>query len=217
MDEMAMVAGVDPVEFRLRNLTDPRAIALVRAVAEKAGWQPRAARKTQSGNIVTGRGVSYAQYAHSENGSVVGAYTAWVAEVEADLTTGRVRITRVVVAQDCGLIINPLGCEQQIRGNVIQAVSRIMREEVTFNQSAVTTRDWANYPIATFLDIPEIDIVLIDRPDQPPLGVGESAIVPSAGAIANAIFDATGLRLRQVPFTPDRIKTALNQAASTKT
>jgi nicotinate dehydrogenase subunit B len=216
MDEMALVAGVDPVEFRLRNLADPRAIALVKATTEKAGWQPRATRKTQSGNIVTGRGVAYAQYAHSENGAVVGAYTAWVAEVEADLATGRIRITRVVVGQDCGLMINPLGCEQQIRGNVIQAVSRIMREEVTFNQSAVTTRDWANYPIATFLDIPEIDIVLIDRPEEPPIGVGESAIVPSAGAIANAIFDATGLRLRQVPFTPDRVKAALNQAASTK-
>jgi nicotinate dehydrogenase subunit B len=120
-----------------------------------------------------------------------------------------VRVTRVVVAQDCGLIINPRGVEQQIRGNVIQAVSRILREEVRFNQSAVTSLDWAAYPIATFLDIPEIDIVLIDRPAEPALGVGESAIVPSAGAIANAIYDATGARLRRVPFTAERVKAGL--------
>jgi nicotinate dehydrogenase subunit B len=125
-----------------------------------------------------------------------------------------VRVTRVVAAQDCGLMVNPAGCAHQIHGNVIQAVSRALREEVAFDKSGVTSHDWASYPIATFLDVPKIDLVLIDRPEERPLGVGESAIVPSAGAIANAIFDATGLRLRRVPFTPNRVKLALVEQAS---
>ena len=209
MDELAAAAAVDPVEFRLRHLTDPRAIDVLKAAADRAGWQPRPGRKQQAGKVVTGRGASYARYTHGEYPGYGAAYTAWVAEVAADLDSGQVRVTRVVVAQDCGLIINPRGVEQQIRGNVTQAVSRILREEVRFNQSAVTSLDWAAYPIATFLDIPEIDIVLIDRPAEPALGVGESAIVPSAGAIANAIYDATGARLRRVPFTAERVKAGL--------
>lgn len=214
MDELAVAAGADPAEFRLRHLTDPRAVALMKAMLEKAGWETRVGRKQQTGNIVTGRGVSYARYTHGDYPGHGAAYTCWVAEVEANLSTGVVRVTRVVAAQDCGLTINPAGCEHQIRGNVIQAVSRIMREEVTFDKSGVTSRDWANYPIATFNDIPQIDIVMIDRPEEKPLGVGESAIVPSAGAIANAIYDATGLRLRQVPFTPNRVKLALKEQST---
>jgi nicotinate dehydrogenase subunit B len=209
MDELAVAAGEDPAKFRLRHLDDPRAVALVKAMLEKANWEYRATRKQQTGSILKGRGISYARYTHGDYPGHGAAYTAWVAEVEVDASTGAVRVTQVVVAQDCGLMVNPAGCEHQIHGNVIQAVSRALREEVAFDKSGVTSSDWANYPIATFLDVPKIDLVLIDRPEEPPLGVGESAIVPSAGAIANAIYDATGLRLRRVPFTPSRVKLAL--------
>ena len=214
MDELASAAAVDPAEFRLRHLTDPRAVALMKAMLDKAGWEYRSGRKTQEGKILKGRGVSYARYTHGEYPGYGAAYTAWVAEVEVDSGTGKVRVTRVVVGQDAGLMINPAGCEHQIRGNVIQAVSRVLQEEVTFDKSGVTSSDWTNYPIATFKDIPQIDIVMIDRPEEKPLGVGESAIVPSAGAIANAIYDATGVRLRRVPFTPERMKVALSALAS---
>jgi nicotinate dehydrogenase subunit B len=214
MDELAVAAGVDPAEFRLRHLDDPRAVALVKAMLEKANWEYRATRKQQTGNILKGRGISYARYTHGDYPGYSAAYTAWVAEVEVDASTGTVRVTRVVAAQDCGLMVNPAGCAHQIHGNVIQAVSRALREEVAFDKSGVTSHDWASYPIATFLDVPKIDLVLIDRPEERPLGVGESAIVPSAGAIANAIFDATGLRLRRVPFTPNRVKLALVEQAS---
>jgi nicotinate dehydrogenase subunit B len=213
MDELAASAAVDPAEFRLRHLTDPRAVALMKAMLDKAGWEYRPGRKMQEGNILKGRGVSYARYTHGDYPGHGAAYTAWVAEVEVDASTGQVRITRVVVGQDAGLMINPAGCEHQIRGNVIQAVSRILREEVTFDKSGVTSSDWTNYPIATFKDIPQIDIVMINRPEEKPLGVGESAIVPSAGAIANAIYDAAGVRLRRVPFTPERVKLALGAQA----
>jgi nicotinate dehydrogenase subunit B len=214
MDELAVEAGIDPAEFRLMHLDDPRAVALVKAMLEGAKWEYRPTRKQQTGNILKGRGISYARYTHGDYPGHGAAYTAWVAEVEVDASTGAVRVTRVVVAQDCGLMVNPAGCRHQIHGNVIQGVSRALREEVAFDKSGVTSRDWASYPIATFLDVPEIELVLIDRPGEPPLGVGESAIVPSAGAIANAIYDATGLRLRRVPFTPNRVKLALAEQRS---
>jgi nicotinate dehydrogenase subunit B len=211
IDELATAAGADPLKFRLERLNDPRAVAVLAAAGKKAGWGPRAPGKPDlaAGGIAKGRGVAYARYTHGDFPGYGAAFTAWVAEVDVDLASGEVRVTRVVVAQDAGLMVNPKGVELQIRGNVIQSVSRALMEEVKFDNTGVTSLDFRTYPIATFPDVPDIQVVLLDHPDDPPLGVGESAAIPSAAAIANAIFDATGARVRQVPFTPQRIKAAL--------
>ena len=211
IDELAAASNVDPLQFRVERLNDPRAVAVLAAAAKKAEWAPRAKRASPAGPgpIAKGRGIAYARYTHGDFPGYGAAYAAWVADVEVDLTSGQVRVTRVVVAQDAGLMINPKGVELQVCGNVIQSVSRALMEEVRFDKSGVTSLDFQTYPIATFPGVPGIDVVLLDRSDDPPLGVGESTCVPSAAAIANAIFDATGARMRQVPFTPQRIKTAL--------
>jgi nicotinate dehydrogenase subunit B len=211
IDELAAAAGVDPLKFRLDRLNDPRAVGVLTAAAKKADWQPRAARKPDRapGAIAKGRGVAYARYTHGDYPGYGAAFTAWIADVEVDLGSGGVRVTRVVVAQDAGLMVNPKGVELGVRGTVIQSVSRALMEEVRFDNAGVTSLDFRSYPIATFKDVPDIHVVLLERPDDPPLGVGEAASVPSAAAIANAIFDATGARVRQVPFTPHRIKAAL--------
>jgi nicotinate dehydrogenase subunit B len=211
IDELAAAAGVDPVKFRIERLNDARATAVLTAAAKKAGWEPRVPRKPDlaGGTIAKGRGVAYARYTHGDFPGYGAAFTAWIADVEVDLGSGQVRVTRVVVAQDAGLMVNPKGVELQVHGNVVQSVSRALMEEVRFDGAGVTSLDFKTYPIATFPEVPDIQVVLIDRPDDPPLGVGEAASIPSAAAIANAIFDATGARIRQVPFTPYRIKAAL--------
>jgi nicotinate dehydrogenase subunit B len=212
IDELAFAAKADPLRFRLDRLGDPRARAVLEAAAKKAGWQPRteAPKPVPYGSIARGRGISYARYTHGDDPPYAAAYTAWVTDVEVNTSTGQVRVTRVVVAQDAGLIINPAGVRSQIHGNVIQSISRTLLEEAKFAQSGVTSLDFVTYPIARFPDIPEIEIVLIENRDHPCLGVGESASVPSAGAIGNAIFDAIGVRVRQVPFTPQRVKSAMS-------
>jgi nicotinate dehydrogenase subunit B len=212
IDELAFAAKADPLKFRLDRLEDPRARAVLQAAAEKAGWQPRvpAPRTPPAGPIAKGRGLSYARYTHGDAPAYAAAYAAWVADVEVDTATGHVRVTRVVVAQDAGLLINPAGVRLQIHGNVIQSISRALMEQARFARTGVVSLDYLSYPIARFPDVPEIDIVLIENPEHPPLGVGESATVPSAGAIGNAIFDAIGVRVRQVPFTPQRIKSAMS-------
>jgi len=136
------------------------------------------------------------------------AITACVVFVQVDADTDVIRVKRIVVAHDCGLIINPDGLKNQIEGNVIQSLSRALKEEVKFDDSHITSVDWESYPILTFSEVPEVEIVLINRPDQPSLGAGEPSTVTTAAAVANAVFDATGLRLRQVPFTPQRVKLA---------
>jgi nicotinate dehydrogenase subunit B len=207
IDELATEAGVDPIEYRLRYLKDARAVDLVKAVAERAGWAPRPVWKEPptEGDIVRGRGFAYALYVHSKFPGYGAAWSAWIADVAVNKATGDVSVTRVVAGQDSGLMINPDGVRHQIHGNVIQSTSRALMEEVSFDRNSVTSREWGAYPIITFPDIPKIDVLMLPRPDQPPLGVGESATVPSAAAIANAIFDATGVRFRELPFTPERI------------
>jgi nicotinate dehydrogenase subunit B len=207
IDELAHEAGVDPIEYRLRYLRDQRAVDLVNAVAERAGWRPRPVRqeKTAEDDIVRGRGFAYALYMHSKFPGYGAAWSAWVADVAVNTATGDVSVTRVVAGQDSGLMINPDGVRHQIHGNVIQSTSRALMEEVPFARGVVAAREWGAYPIIKFPDVPEIDVLMLPRQDQPPLGVGESASVPSAAAIANAIFDATGVRLREPPFTPERI------------
>src|SRR6266566_3136224 len=207
IDELATEAGADPIEYRLRYLRDPRAIDLVNAVAERAGWTPRPVwqEPPAEGGIVRGRGFAYALYVHSQFPGYGAAWSAWIADVAVNKATGDVSVTRVVAGQDSGLMINPEGVRHQIHGNVIQSTSRALMEEVAFDRNSVTSREWGAYPIITFPDIPKIDVLMLPRQDQPPLGVGESASVPSAAAIANAIFDATGVRFRELPFTPDRV------------
>jgi nicotinate dehydrogenase subunit B len=211
IDELATEAGVDPIEYRLRCLKDSRATDLVKAVAERAGWTPRPAWKEPAAEngIVRGRGFAYALYVHSQFPGYGAAWSAWIADVAVNKTTGDVSVTRVVAGQDSGLMINPEGVRHQIHGNVIQSTSRALMEEVSFDRSSVTSREWGAYPIIKFPDVPKIDVLMLPRQDQPPLGVGESASVPSAAAIANAIFDATGVRFREPPFTPERILAGL--------
>ena len=207
IDELATEAGVDPIEYRLRYLKDPRAVDLVHAVAERAGWKPRPVWQPPEaeGDIVRGRGFAYALYVHSKFPGFGAAWSAWIADVAVNKATGDVSVTRVVAGQDSGLMINPDGVRHQIHGNVIQSTSRALMEQVSFDRNAVTSREWGSYPIIKFPDLPKIDVLMLPRQDQPPLGVGESASVPSAAAIANAIYDATGVRFREPPVTPERI------------
>ena len=144
-----------------------------------------------------------------------GGYAAAVANVEVNKSTGKVTVRRVTLAHDCGLIVNPDGVKNQAEGNIVQGVSRALFEEVTFDSSGVTSLDWNSYPILKFPDLPDLDIVLINRPDVASLGAGELSTVPIPAAIANAIFDATGIRLREVPFTPKRILAGLQAATQT--
>ena len=213
IDECADEAGVDPIDYRLRYLKDQRAIDLVHAVAERAGWQKRPVReeKMPEGDIVRGRGFAYALYVHSKFPGYGAAWSAWIADVAVNKATGDVSVTRVVAGQDSGLMINPDGVRHQIHGNVVQSTSRALMEEVAFDRTSVATREWGAYPIIKFPEVPKIDVLMVPRQDQPPLGVGESASVPSAAAIANAIFDATGVRFRELPFTPERILKGLRE------
>jgi len=216
IDECASEAGVDPIEYRLRYLKDSRAVDLVNAVAERAGWKPRPFREEREdeGDIVRGRGFAYALYVHSKFPGYGAAWSAWIADVAVNKATGDVSVTRVIAGQDSGLMINPDGVRHQIHGNVIQSTSRALMEEVSFDRTAVTAREWGAYPIIKFPDVPKIDVLMLPRQDQPPLGVGESASVPSAAAIANAIYDATGVRFRELPFTPERILRGLREGQS---
>jgi CO/xanthine dehydrogenase Mo-binding subunit len=202
IDELAAATGVDPVEYRLRYLVDPRERTVLIAAAEKAGWDTRPSPRSTEAELAEGRGAAFARYENDQ------AIIACIAEVQVEKKTGRVRVKRIVVAQDCGLIINPDGVKNQIEGNVIQSLSRALKEEVEFDEQRIKSIDWQTHPILTFSEVPEIDIVLINRPDQPALGAGEPASVTTAAALANAIFDATGVRLRQIPFTPERIQSA---------
>ncbi|MDR6491616.1 molybdopterin cofactor-binding domain-containing protein [Paraburkholderia sp. 22099] len=215
IDELAAQAGVDPIEFRLRHLSDPRAIDLVKAVAEKAGWEPRNValkEAREQGDIARGRGFAYARYVHSKFPGFGAAWSAWVADVEVNRKSGELAVTRVVVGQDTGTMINPDGVRHQIHGNVIQATSRALKERVTFGENAVTSQEWGAYPILTFREVPVIDVVMMPRHGEPPMGAGESASLPGAAAIANALYDATGVRFRRPPFTPETIRAALADA-----
>lgn len=212
MDELAAAAGADPVAFRLQHLTNERARAVLEAVAAAAGWQRRPAPKPEASRtgMTTGRGVALIEYGDPPNQT----WVAMVAEVAVDPASGLVRVPRIVVAHDCGLVVNPDGVRNQIEGNVLQSLSRTLHEEVQFDASGVTSLDWRSYPILTFEEVPErVEIVLVDRPDLAPTGAGEATTVPTAAAISNAIFDATGVRLRRVPFTPERVQAALRQRA----
>jgi nicotinate dehydrogenase subunit B len=204
VDEMAAAAGADPIEFRLKYLDEDRAKAVLTAAADKAGWdhRPSPSRRTSAGETVTGRGIAL--------GTRNGTYVATIAEVAVNIRTGRVRVERFVCVHDCGLIINPEALRGTIAANLVQSLSRALKEEVTFDRSNVTSVDWNTYHVARASDIPpRVEIVLLDHPEIPSSGAGEPSTRPTAAAIANAVFDATGARIRQAPLTPARVKAAL--------
>ncbi len=203
-DELAAAVRMDAVEFRLRGLSDPRSIAVLKRAAELASWQPRPSPGSdKESQIVRGRGVAHVHYKHDET------YVATVVEVAVERASGRIKLERVVCAHDCGQIINPDGVRAQVEGCIIQTLSRVLHEEVMFDRSRVTSLDWASYPILRFSEVPTIEIALIDRPTERPFGAGEAACAPIGAALGNAIFDATGARMRAVPFTRVRLAAAL--------
>ena len=212
MDDMAAAAGIDPIEFRLRHLTgsnNERVSAVLRAVAQQAAWRPRARRADlQRPAIVRGRGVGIS--------GLAGTVVAQIADVDVNRSTGTVTVRKVTVAHDCGIIVNPDGLRNQIEGNIIQGCSRALMEEVDFDAAGVKNLNWNSYPIIRFREVPEVDIVLINRPELPPMGAGEASTTAVAAAIGNAIFDAVGVRLRQVPFTPERVRADVEKLKSGK-
>jgi CO/xanthine dehydrogenase Mo-binding subunit len=206
MDEAAAAVGADPVAFRLKHLSDPRLIAVVKAAAEAAKWdaRPSPQRALKKTGVARGRGISCVLY-EGNNG-----YCALVAEVEVDQETGAVVVTRFVASQDCGPISNPDGLKNQLEGGILQGMSRALNEEVTWDASKITSVDWRTYkPLYLGAPLPVIESVLINTTRARANGAGETAITVVAGAIGNAIFDATGARIREAPFTQARVKAAL--------
>jgi CO/xanthine dehydrogenase Mo-binding subunit len=222
IDELAAAAKADPVAFRLALLTAStgddsgfkraRSIAVVKAAADAYGWEARPSpRPVGSGEILTGRGIAYAFRSQT--------VVAEIAEVEVNRRTGRVWVKRLVCAHDCGLVINPEGLRRTIEGGMLHSLSRTLHEEVRFDGEKVTTVDWTTYPTLTHADTPErIDVVIVngdpnpDRPDLPHYGAGETVCKPTMAAVANAIYDATGVRLRRLPFRNARVLAALKEA-----
>ncbi|KQP23133.1 molybdopterin cofactor-binding domain-containing protein [Pseudorhodoferax sp. Leaf267] len=213
IDELATAAGVDPVAYRLQYLKDARAAELVRATADKAGWQAHTAPQQQpaEGDILKGQGFAYARYIHSKFPGFGAAWAAWVADVEVNQRTGEVHVSRIVVGHDAGLMVNPAGVQHQVHGNVLQTTSRALKERVEVEPTTGITlnREWGSYPILSFREVPVVEVMLMPRPGEAPLGAGESASVPGTAAIANAIFDATGVRFREPPFTPEVVRAGL--------
>ena len=203
MDELAAAASTDPIEFRLRYIEDARARAVLAAVAERARWdrRPSPKRNDASLDVMTGRGVALALRG--------GTYVATFAEVEVRRRTGALRVKRLVCAHDCGLIVNPDALRGTIQANLIQSLGRTLKEEVTFDNNKVTSADWITYPVARWSDVPQVEVILLNHPEIAPSGAGEPSSRPTAAAINNAVFDATGIRLRRVPLTPSRVKAAL--------
>ncbi|MBB1653456.1 molybdopterin cofactor-binding domain-containing protein [Delftia sp. UME58] len=217
IDECAYLAGEDPLAYRLRYLKDPRAVALTHAAHKQAGWQDGPAHRNPAPadqRLVKGRGFAYARYYHSKFPGYGAAWATWICDVTVDRETGVIKVDKVFVAHDCGEMVNPAGVRHQVHGNIIQSTSRVLKEYVTFDSKGVTSLDWGGYPILRFDELPEIDVQLVERPGEDPMGAGESASVPSAAAVSNAVFDATGVRLREVPFTPARVLAALNAKAA---
>ena len=206
IDELAVAAKKDPLAFRLAHLEDSRAAAVLKAAALAYGWESRPARAKAgpSGKLAHGRGIAWVNRDDTR--------VATIADVTVDPGSGRIKVDRVVVAHDCGLVINPDGLKNQIEGNVIQSISRTLQEEVTFDTAHVTSRDWQGYPILRFEEIPDrIDMVLVNNsPEHLSTGGGEPSTCPTAAVISNAVFDAIGVRLRQIPFRPDRVKAAMS-------
>jgi len=203
MDELAHAAGIDPLEFRLRYLADEQARAVLLAAAGKAGWS--AAEPLAGAN--RGRGLAFAQYKNRQT------YAAVVVELSVDEAGGEIHLERAVIAADAGQIINPDGLSNQLEGGFVQSASMTLYEQVRFDEGGVTSTDWESYPILRFPNAPLIETVLLNRPEQPLVGAGEASQGPTPAAIGNALFQAAGIRLREIPFTPERVKAALANRA----
>jgi len=198
MDELAAAAKADPVEFRLRHLDDSRAADVVRACARRFGWEAYARSRGH------GRGFAFARYKN------LAAYCAVAMEVEVMRESGEIRIGRVAAAVDSGEAVNPDGIRNQVEGGIVQSASWTLYEQATFDRTRITSKDWSTYPILRFVSAPEsVAVHVIDRPGQPFLGTGEAAQGPAAAAIANAVAHATGVRIRELPLRPERVRAAI--------
>jgi CO/xanthine dehydrogenase Mo-binding subunit len=206
IDELAHAAGIDPVAFRLQNMTDQHWILPLKAAVGLAGWQSKvAASNLKSGNVVTGRGVAV--------GGFAGSAAAVVADIEVNKKTGKIVAKHLYAGLDVGLAVNPALVQNQMEGSLIQGVSRALLEEVKFTKTRITSNDWSTYPILRFKEAPAVTTTVVQRLDQPSSGAGEPALAPVAAAIANAFFDATGKRIRIAPMTPGRVRAALAATA----
>jgi CO/xanthine dehydrogenase Mo-binding subunit len=208
IDELAFLAGMDPYEFRQRNIRDERWLGVLDAVAHAAGWTPRKAanrsdRRRAEGRLATGRGIAL--------GTHTSSYAAAVADIEVDQETGKIVARHLYGVLDAGLCVNPGCLENQISGMLVQATSRMLKEEVTFSTTNVTSLDWNSYPILRFEECPAVTAMVVQHLDQTSSGGGEEVMGPAAAAIANALFDATGVRLREYPLTPARVLPALER------
>jgi nicotinate dehydrogenase subunit B len=203
MDELAHAAGIDPVELRLAHLSDERAKAVIRAARERSGLPAKSARSGTAAGT-RGMGMAFARYSNEAG------YAAVVVEVDVGET---IKVLRVVAAVDCGRAVNPDGVANQVEGGVVQAISFALKEQVRFDRSRITTRGWDDYPIIRFTEAPAVETFIIDRPDEPSLGMGEAVAGPTAAAIANAVFDAIGVRVRDMPMNREQMLTAINAAS----
>jgi nicotinate dehydrogenase subunit B len=206
-DEIASAIGVDALAFRSSRLSDPRAHEVLTRAATAFGWKPRPSPNPQrDGTQLAGRGMAYLRYKQAEN------YLAIFMEIAVDRPSGRIDVRRVTCAHDCGLVVNPDALQNQIEGAIMQGLSRALHEEVTFDTSRVTSVDWTSYPILRCSEAPALEVILVNRSEQPLWGAGEAATVPVAAALGNAFFDATGVRIRRAPFTVERVRAALKSA-----
>jgi CO/xanthine dehydrogenase Mo-binding subunit len=207
-DEVAAAANADPLQWRLKYLKDPRSRAVLEDVAKMSGWQARPSPAGQTGDVVKGRGVAFVRYDNDRT------YVAAVVQVEVDKRSGGIRVTDVWCSHDCGQVVNPDGARNQVEGGIVQTISRTLMEQVTFDRQKVTSLDWSSYPILRFTQVPAIHVHLVDRPEKPAWGAGEMAPTVIPAAISNAVFDATGVRLRSVPFLPEKMLAALKVPAA---
>ena len=206
IDQLAYLLKMDPWQFRQRNITDPRWRGVLDAAAQAAKWEPRpAAANLSKARVVSGRGIAV--------GTHLASYGGAVAEIDVDRQTGRVRITHLYGAIDAGLAVNPGNIENQISGQLVQTTGRMLTEEVQFDTKSVTSLDWSTYQIARFADVPQVTPIVVQRLEERSTGAGEEVMAAAAAAIANAFFDATGVRMQQYPLTPARVLAALNAKA----
>jgi len=202
-DELAAAARVDPLEFRLRALGDPRGLETLKRLGAMMNRASAPKKQADRKGLARGRGVSYVHYKHNET------YVAMGVELVVDRRTGAIAVEKVWCAHDCGQIINPDGVRAQVEGCILHTLSRTLLEETLFDRARVTSTSWSSYPVLRFPQVPQIAIDLIDRPNDPPLGAGEAACSCVPGAVGNAVFDATGVRLRTIPMTPKRVLAAM--------
>jgi CO/xanthine dehydrogenase Mo-binding subunit len=205
MDELARAAGIDPLEFRLRNTPDARDRDVLQAVARMSGWEPRAGARQQEvgAAVLTGRGIAMGRYGAGDSRS------ALVVDITVERSSGKITLQQACIAFDCGFVLNPDGLLNQVEGGLLQGLSRALHEQVKFDRRQVTSLDWKDYRILTFAELPEVKTQLIPRPELPWSSAGEAGTVATAAALANAVFDAVGKHPRRLPLAPDYVKSLI--------